>query len=211
MATTVCGQNFWPFDKGEAACVLPPILLSGIESFKAFYDIKHSGRILTFRPEMGTVELKVKFKTRSHELTLSTHAMIVLVLFDGMGDDEQLSYKVSRLLSCITIKKTIKLTFDHFQDIAEATRMIPAELVRTLQTVACGKFKLLTKIPKGRDVNETDHFAFNSAFTSPMAKIKIPTVASKVETVEEGKETDNKVDEARNSLCEVRKISSWVS
>lgn len=43
---------------------------------------------------MGTVDLKAKFKTRSHELNVSTHSMIVLALFEGLGDDEKLSYIV---------------------------------------------------------------------------------------------------------------------
>ncbi len=80
--------------------------------------------------------------------------------------------------------------------------MAPAELKRTLQTFACAKYKVLTKHPKGRDVDETDSFSFNSAFTCPMAKIKIQTVAVRVETSDERKETEDKVDEARNTQCD---------
>lgn len=82
--------------------------------------------------------------------------------------------------------------------------MKAAHLVQTLQSLACAKYRILAKEPKGRDVNESDTFTYNSAFTSPLAKIKIQTVANKVESTEEKKKTDGKVDEARNTLCEVR-------
>ena len=74
---------------------------------------------------------------------------------------------------------------------------------RTLQSLACAKFKILTKSPKGRDVDDTDVFSFNSGFTCPLAKIKIQMVANKVESNEERKETDIQVDEQRSTLCDV--------
>ena len=89
------------------------------------------------------------------------------------------------------------------QSIAAETRMATAELKRTLQTFACAKYKILTKHPKGREVDDADAFSFNAAFTCPMAKLKIQTVAVRVETNDERKETEDKVDEARNTQCDV--------
>lgn len=83
------------------------------------------------------------------------------------------------------------------------TNMKSAELKRTLQSLACAKFKVLTKHPKGRDVDDTDAFSFNYGFTSPLAKIKIQTIASKVETADERRETDTKLEEVRNTECDV--------
>ena len=81
--------------------------------------------------------------------------------------------------------------------------MVAAELKRTLQTLACAKYKVLTKHPKGRDISESDYFSFNSGFTAPLAKIRIQTIAAKVETDAERRETDLKVEEARNTQCDV--------
>lgn len=81
--------------------------------------------------------------------------------------------------------------------------MAAAELKRTLQSLACAKYKVLTKVPKGRDVDDTDSFLYNSAFTAPLAKIKIQTVASKVESADERRETEEKVEEMRNTQCDV--------
>ena len=93
------------------------------------------------------------------------------------------------------------------QDISATTSIGSSELRRTLQSLACAKYKILTKSPKGREIDDTDSFTYNYAFTCPLAKIKIQTVANKVESAEEKKETDSRVDEARNQLCDVRFVS----
>ncbi|GJN87607.1 hypothetical protein Rhopal_000562-T1 [Rhodotorula paludigena] len=184
MVPIVCGSNVWPSAGKDKACTLPKILQDGIASFEAFYNQKHSGRKLTFLPNEGQVEVKVRFKARSHELNISTYAMVVLALFEGLADDEKLSYV----------------------DISNSTNMVASELKRTLQTLACAKYKVLTKHPRGRDVAETDQFSFNHLFTAPLAKIRIQTIAAKVETDAERKETELKVDEARNTQCDVLRI-----
>jgi cullin 3 len=61
----------------------------------------------------------------------------------------------------------------------------------------------LTKTPKGRDVGPNDEFAFNESFTSPLAKVKIQQIASKVETSKEREETQEQVDEERKHQVEV--------
>lgn len=63
---------------------------------------------------------------------------------------------------------------------------------------------MLTKDPKGRDIGVNDTFAFNDGFTSPLARIKIMQVASKVETPKERGETQMMVDEERKHQVEVR-------
>jgi cullin 3 len=76
-------------------------------------------------------------------------------------------------------------------------------LKRHLQSLACAKFKILTKDPKGREVAETDRFSFNANFQSNLARIKIMTVAAaKVETTEERKDTMEKIEESRKHQTE---------
>ncbi|KAK4058456.1 hypothetical protein OIO90_000615 [Microbotryomycetes sp. JL221] len=179
MEPIICGTNNWPFG-GVPTCTLPRILTQGVEAFSAFYNTKHSGRKLTFRPEHGHVEVKTRFKARTHELTVSTYSMCVLALFESLGDEETLSY----------------------EEISRATNLETGELKRTLQSLACGKFKILTKHPKGRDVNESDSFSFNVAFMSNLTKIKIQTIANKVETSEERRETEERLEAERGTLCD---------
>lgn len=57
-----------------------------------------------------------------------------------------------------------------------------AELRRTLQSLACGKKKVLTKRPAGKDVDDGDVFVFNEKFTDPKPVVHINSIQSK-ETV----------------------------
>ena len=122
----------------------------------------------------------MRFKNRSHDLNVSTQAMLVLLLFENISADETLSYK----------------------DIQAATDLVDADLVRTLQSLACAKYRVLTKHPKGREVDPTDKFSFNEGFTCPLARIKIMQVAAKVETARERDETQEHVDEERRHMVE---------
>ncbi|KAI6205209.1 CULLIN-2 domain-containing protein [Aphelenchoides besseyi] len=71
-----------------------------------------------------------------------------------------------------------------------------SELKRTLQSLACGKFRVLLKEPRGRDVDTSDVFKFNDAFTSNMYRIRISQVLLK-ETETEHRETEEQVSQDR--------------
>ncbi len=71
-----------------------------------------------------------------------------------------------------------------------------------MQSLACGKYRILIKNPKSREVGPNDRFSFNSGFTCPLAKIKIQTIIGKVENEGERKETQEKVDEERRHQIE---------
>lgn len=57
-----------------------------------------------------------------------------------------------------------------------------SELRRTLQSLACGKARVITKIPKGRDIVDNDRFVFNNEFINKLFRIKINQIQLK-ETV----------------------------
>lgn len=56
------------------------------------------------------------------------------------------------------------------------------ELRRTLQSLACGKARVLTKIPKSKDVEDGDKFSCNNDFKHKLFRIKINQIQMK-ETV----------------------------
>lgn len=70
------------------------------------------------------------------------------------------------------------------------------ELKRTLQSLACARFRVLLKHPKGRDVDETDEFSVNLSFSDPKYRIKINQIQLK-ETAAENKETHERVVQDR--------------
>ena len=55
-----------------------------------------------------------------------------------------------------------------YADILRATGMEDKELKLTLQSLACGKQRVLRKEPKGRDVEDDDVFFFDGTFKAPV-------------------------------------------
>ncbi|GFP91134.1 cullin-4 [Phtheirospermum japonicum] len=135
--------------------------------FKEFYLSKYSGRRLMWQISLGHCVLKAKFPKGQKELAVSLFQTVVLMLFNDAG----------------------KLSFE---DIKESTGIEDKELRRTLESLACGKFHVLQKNPKGRDVEDEDNFVFNDQFNAPIYRIKVNVIQMK-ETVEENASTTERV------------------
>ncbi|CDH58031.1 cullin-domain-containing protein [Lichtheimia corymbifera JMRC:FSU:9682] len=175
---TVLTSTFWPMNLSSSPkCILPPEALQACKAFEQFYFSRHSGRRLTWQPQMGTADIRAQFQKSKHTLNVSTYAMIVLILFNQAD--------------CLSL-----------EEIQSQTQIPDQDLKRTLQSLACAKFKILLKESKGRDVNPGDKFIFNDAFTANLARIKIQTVANRVESEGERKHTQDKVDEERKHQIE---------
>lgn len=71
-------------------------------------------------------------------------------------------------------------------------RLDDVELKRTLQSLACAKYRVLSKTPRGKEVETSDTFSINANFTDPKYRIKINQIQAK-ETKEENKETHERV------------------
>ncbi|THH15832.1 hypothetical protein EW146_g4703 [Bondarzewia mesenterica] len=180
ISVTVMTSTFWPMSYIGVPCMLPDVLVKASKSFEQFYLSRHSGRRLTWQPSMGNADVRVAFKSRKHDLNVSTFALVILLLFEDLPEGEFLTY----------------------EEIKSATLIPDTELQRNLQSLACAKFKVLKKHPPSRDVSPSDSFSFNHDFSSNLQKIKISTVASKVESGEERKETRDRVEEERRHQTE---------
>ncbi|KAJ0425429.1 hypothetical protein BJY00DRAFT_298514 [Aspergillus carlsbadensis] len=115
-------------------------------------------------------QIRARFPKGDKELAVSSFQAIVLLLFNDLPEGGSLNYR----------------------QIQDATSLSDKELKRTLQSLACAKYRVLTKKPKGRDVNETDEFAYNHTFTDQKMRIKINQIQLK-ETKEENKTTHERV------------------
>eukprot|EP01023_Acetabularia_acetabulum_P049241 TRINITY_DN5249_c0_g1_i7.p1 TRINITY_DN5249_c0_g1~~TRINITY_DN5249_c0_g1_i7.p1 ORF type:complete len:627 (+),score=66.81 TRINITY_DN5249_c0_g1_i7:256-1881(+) len=162
----VLTSGFWPtYPVSEAQ--LPEELSQYQDKFKQFYLSKHTGRKLTWYSSLGTCVLKAQFKRGAKELSVSLFQSIVLYLFN---ESDQLSYS----------------------QIRDASGIEEKELKRTLQSLACGKVRVLKKIPKGAEIDDADEFVFNEDFSNNLYRIKINTIQLK-ETEEENKKTNEQV------------------
>ncbi|KAJ3192225.1 Cullin-4 [Irineochytrium annulatum] len=143
--------------------------------FKQFYMSKYNGRKISWQNQLGYCVLKGNFKKATKELSVSLFQAVVLLLFN---DQPQLTF--DSIASQVNMSPLVNGVPDH------------RELNRTLQSLACGKVRVLNKLPRGKDVNPTDSFEFNASFENPLYRIKVNSIQLK-ETVEENQETTEKV------------------
>ncbi|KAJ1293300.1 hypothetical protein BS78_01G057100 [Paspalum vaginatum] len=147
MSVHVLTTGYWP-TYPPMDVKLPHELNVYQDIFKEFYLSKYSGRRLMWQNSLGHCVLKADFPKGKKELAVSLFQSVVLMLFN---DAQKLS----------------------FLDIKDSTGIEDKELRRTLQSLACGKVRVLQKIPKGRDVEDKDEFVFNDEFSAPLYRIKV--------------------------------------
>ncbi|KAG2184596.1 hypothetical protein INT43_000505 [Umbelopsis isabellina] len=189
----VLTQGFWP-TYPPVEITLPSDMANAQEVFKNFYLSKHNGRRLMWQNNLGHCVVKASFPKGKKELLVSLFQTVVLLLFNDKQRDH-LTYNEIKEMTNIgefllhfatTLIMVAKYTV-HAEE---------KELVRTLQSLACGNARVLKKTPHGREVNPTDSFSYNEAFTASLYRLKINTIQLK-ETVEENTSTRERVFQDR--------------
>jgi len=170
LTVNVLSMGYWPTYPVNDLNI-PEEMRRHQEIFKKFYLAKHSGRKLLWPPNLGTCVVKAHFKSCKKELKLSFFQTICLLHFNSVDE--------------MTL-----------EEIAEATNIEDKELRRTLQSLACGKARVLQKVPRGKDIIDGDKFIFNAQFSHPLFHIKINQVQLN-ETKEENKATEERVFQDR--------------
>ncbi|KAL7863294.1 hypothetical protein SRHO_G00122780 [Serrasalmus rhombeus] len=170
LTVNILTMGYWP-TYVPMEVHLPPEMVRLQEIFKTFYLGKHSGRKLQWQSTLGHCVLKAEFKEGKKELQVSLFQTLVLLMFNE-GEE-----------FCL-------------EEIKLATGIEDSELRRTLQSLACGKARVLTKTPKSKDVEDGDKFSCNDDFKHKLFRIKINQIQMK-ETVEEQASTTERVFQDR--------------
>ncbi|XP_022070138.2 cullin-4B [Acanthochromis polyacanthus] len=170
LTVNILTMGYWP-TYVPMEVHLPPEMVRLQEIFKTFYLGKHSGRKLQWQSTLGHCVLKAEFKEGKKELQVSLFQTLVLLMFNE-GEEFTL------------------------EEIKLATGIEDSELRRTLQSLACGKARVLTKTPKSKDVEDGDKFSCNDDFKHKLFRIKINQIQMK-ETVEEQASTTERVFQDR--------------
>lgn len=114
LSVQVCTSSHWPLQlpasSNSDAAVFPADFVKAIKSFEAFYLQRHSGRKLSWRADLGSVDVKVQFKSRKHEVNMSTQAMMVLSLFSDLSPSDALSVQV-RIFAHIALLTVLTKVF----------------------------------------------------------------------------------------------------
>uniref|UniRef100_T1IZT0 Cullin family profile domain-containing protein n=1 Tax=Strigamia maritima TaxID=126957 RepID=T1IZT0_STRMM len=170
LTVNILTMGYWPtYTPMEVH--MPGEMVDYQEIFKKFYLGKHNGRKLQWQPTLGHCVLKAHFPLGNKELQVSLFQALVLLMFND-GDELTL------------------------EEILLATAIEDGELRRTLQSLACGKARVLLKVPKGRDIGDKDKFIFSKDFTNKLFRIKINQIQMK-ETTEENINTTERVFQDR--------------
>lgn len=170
LTVNILTMGYWP-TYVPMEVHLPAEMVKLQEIFKTFYLGKHSGRKLQWQSTLGHCVLKAEFKEGKKELQVSLFQTLVLLMFNE-GEEFTL------------------------EEIKLATGIEDGELRRTLQSLACGKARVLMKTPKSKDIEDGDKFTCNDDFKHKLFRIKINQIQMK-ETVEEQASTTERVFQDR--------------
>lgn len=201
LTINILTSNSWPPEvmgrsnqlAGSTECNYPEEITKLQQSLTAFYLTNRTGRKLNWVGTAGTADIRCSFpaipggkgplsRERKYELNVSTFGMIVLTLFNDIGD-EALS----------------------FQEIQAKTNIPTPDLLRTLTSLSIApKARVLLKEPQSKKIDLKDTFRFNAAFVSKTVRIKAPIVnaISRVEGDEERKQTEEKNSQSRSHIVD---------
>lgn len=182
----VLTTGHWPTYKSYDTINLPPAMLKCTQVYKDYYEANYSKRRLTWSYGLGNCNVKGTFgKGKVFELQVTTLQAIVMLAFNK--DPLCPGGLAGNPISFVALQESLSISED--------------VLKRVLHSLACGKFKVLKriplasasdagkvsafdgegegenkkeKVPQSKGVLVTDTYAFNDQFTCPMRKIRIP-------------------------------------
>lgn len=169
----ILSASAWP-SYPDVRLNLPDTVAAQMEQFDQYYKTKHTGRTLSWKHSLGHCAIKARFPKGPKDLLVSAYQAVVLMLFNTVPADGFLAY----------------------DQIAAATGLQGGDLDRTLQSLACGAYRVISKHPKGRDVKPTDTFTYNKTFSDKKIHIKINQIQLK-ETKEENKAVHERIERDR--------------
>ncbi|KAB7508159.1 Cullin-4B [Armadillidium nasatum] len=170
LSVNILTMGYWP-NYQIMEVEMPSDMVQYQQIFTKFYLGKHSGRKLQWQPTLGHCVLKAAFPNGPKELQVSLFQALVLLLFNTTD-----VFSLDEITSRTNIEDTL--------------------LRRTLQSLACGKARVLIKNPKSKDVNDGDKFIYNKDFSNQLFRIKINQIQMK-ETSEEQQQTEERVFQDR--------------
>ncbi|EPY86938.1 cullin-4A [Camelus ferus] len=132
---------------------------------------KQASRYMQNQSEPGSMELTVNILTMGYWPTYTP--MDVHLTPEGKKE-----FQVSLFQTLVLLMFNEGDGFS-FEDIKVATGIEDGELRRTLQSLACGKARVLIKSPKGKEVEDGDRFIFNGDFKHKLFRIKINQIQMK--------------------------------
>lgn len=179
LTVSILTMGYWP-TYPPTEVTMPPQFINPQQIFNKFYLEKHSGRKLQWQPTLGNCVLRAQFEAvRNNILFKSICSVLNFHYNNNLQGPKELMVSLFQALVLLLFNDEPTIIYE---DILAATGIEDGELRRTLQSLACGRARVITKTPKGRDIENGDQFDFNNDFTNKLFRIKINQIQMK-ETV----------------------------
>ncbi|VDK76385.1 unnamed protein product [Litomosoides sigmodontis] len=200
----VLTSGYWP-TQAAPDCILPPVAAQAFESFRTFYLSKHNGRKISLNPMLGHADVKAVFygtNANAEELS-QQESDLAGPSVTPRGKEEHKILTVSTYQMCVLLRFNNKAKIT-FEELLAETQIPDKELKRSLLSLAMGKptQRILCRKGHGREIENSDEFWVNDAFTSKLTRIKIQMVSGRAEAEPERKETRSRIDEDRKHEVE---------
>ncbi|GMH34701.1 hypothetical protein BSKO_02562 [Bryopsis sp. KO-2023] len=180
MSVQVLTTGFWPTYKA-IDLALPEEMELCVQVFKSFYETTTKHRKLTWMYTLGNCTVRGSFDKQTLDIVLNTLQAAVLLAFNQA---EMLSYN--------EVKERLNLQDD--------------DVMRSLHSLSCGKYKILLKDPEGRLINKNDVFRLNVQFQDKMRRIKVP-----LPPVDERRKVVEDVDKDRRGAIDAAVVRTMKS
>lgn len=140
----VLTTGFWP-SQSMTSCVFPSEIQDCCTAFKDFYQTTHTGRQLTWLPNMGSADVKAFFAKKRCELNVTTFQMAILCLFNRVDS--------------MTVG-----------EIRNATNIPDPELERHLLSLCTPKLPILNVQVQGGKFSDAAVVSYNAQFNNKLFK-----------------------------------------
>lgn len=180
---SILGTGFWPLNPPNTDFTPPAELVKAYERFQTFYNVKHSGRKLTWLWQLCKGELKANYcknQKTPYTLQVSTYQMAILMLYN---EADRHSY----------------------EDIIQATQISNELLDQTMAILL--KAKILIMSPAEGGPGPGKSFDLNYDFKSKKLRVNL-NIGLKSEQKQEVDETHKTIEEDRKLLMQVRALWS---
>lgn len=92
LSVNILSASAWP-TYPDIPVVIPVEVQKAIQNFEQYYHMKHTGRKLAWKHALAHCQLKARFPKGVKEIVVSSFQAVVLLLFNGLGNDDHLNYE----------------------------------------------------------------------------------------------------------------------
>jgi cullin-4 len=92
LSVNILSASAWP-SYPDVPVNVPTVIKREIDRFEEHYKSKHSGRKLDWKHSLAHCQMKANFPKGKKEIVVSSFQAFVLLLFNGVGENEKISYE----------------------------------------------------------------------------------------------------------------------